>query len=189
MTFSKPPVFQIHWSLVSSDDAAGLVPPGGQLLAIWPAPVNHDVCFEAAGFTLFAENDEEWDKAAKDFLQRVINRLSSFGALKQINVPLRDDPPWYLRAFRTGHELPLLQQALFPMQWDNLPRFHAQFGGDRVALRTGDGHFLLWITMPDIGMAPVEFVRGVAASSEVHESPLRWNILLSGFIHDGSATG
>ena len=50
--------FQIHWSLVPATEAMDLAPPGHRLLAIWPAPVNHDVCFKAAGFTLFGDNDK-----------------------------------------------------------------------------------------------------------------------------------
>jgi len=178
MTLASPSVFQIHWSLVLSDDAAELVPPGCQLLAIWPAPVNHDACFEAAGFTLFGDNDEEWDRAAEDLLQQVIAHLSQLGVLKLVSTPLRDDPPWYLRPFRTGRELPLLEQALFPMQGDWLPSFHAQFGGDHTALRTGDGHFLLWITLPEAGPAPSEFVKSIAQCWDVLETELDWRILL-----------
>ena len=173
-----PPVFQIHWSLVPPDDAAELAPPGYRLLAIWPAPVNPDACFEAAGFTVFGDNDEEWDQAAEGLLRQVIAHLSRFGALKLVSTPLRDDPPWYLRLFRTGRELPLLEQALHPMQGDWLPSFHAQFGTDHTALRTGDGHFLLWITLPEAGLDPAGFVRKVAQSWEVLETGLDWRILL-----------
>lgn len=178
MTLASPPSFQIHWSLIPADDAADLTPPGCQLLAIWPAPVNPDACFEAAGFTLFGNNDEEWDRAAEDLLRQVIEQLSGFGALKLVSAPLRDDVPWYLRPFRTGRELPLLQQALFPMLCDSLPSFQAQFGGDGAALRTGDGHFLLWVNLPDAGPDPSEFVRRVAEAWEIVETGLDWRILL-----------
>lgn len=188
MNTASPTAFQIHWSLVTSEDVGDLAPLACRLLAIWPAPVSHDVCFEAAGFTLFADNDEEWDEAAEELLRRVIEHLSRFGALKQVNTPLRDDPPWYLRPFRSGQELPILQQALFPMQCDSLPRFHAQFG-DRVALRTGDGHFLLWVTLPDSGPDPTEFVKSVSESSEIRETVLRWNILLPLFTPVRSVKG
>lgn len=178
MTLTSPPVFQIHWSLVPPDDAGELAPRGSRLLAIWPAPVNADACFEAAGFTLFGDNDEEWEQAAEDLLHQVIAHLARFGALKLLSLPLRDDPPWYLRLFRTGQELPLLEQALFPMKGDWLPSFHAQFGEDHAALRTGDGHFLLWITLPEAGPAPAEFVRNVAQSWKVFKTGLDWKILL-----------
>jgi len=189
MTLAGPPAFQIHWSLVPSDDAADLAPPECRLLAIWPAPVNHDACFEAAGFTLFGDNDEAWDRAAEDVLRRVIAHLSRFGALKLLSTPLRNEPPWYLRPFRTGRELPLLEQALFPMQADSLPWFHAQFGGNHTALRTGGGHFLLWITLPEAGLDPAGFVRSLAKSGDVVETGLDWRILLPSSTSTQSATG
>lgn len=177
MTLVSPSVFQVHWSLVPSSEAGELAPPGSRLLAIWPAPVNPDACFEAAGFTLFGDNDDEWEQAANAMLQQVLEHLSRFGALKLHSPPLRDDPPWYLRPFRTGRELPLLKQALHPMLGDWLPWFHAQFGAGHAALRTGQGHFLLWITLPESGLDPAGFVRSVAETPNIHETPLDWKIL------------
>ena len=95
-----------------------------------------------------------------------------------VSAPLKDNPPWYLRPFRTGRELPLFEQAMLPMQSDWLPSFHAQFGEDHAALQTGDGHFLLWITLPEAGPTPSEFVRSVAQPWEVFETRLDWRMLL-----------
>ncbi|CAN5455974.1 hypothetical protein BH10PSE11_BH10PSE11_19990 [soil metagenome] len=178
MTAFITPAFQIHWSSIPPKDAEGLAPPDCRLLAIWPAPVNHDACFEEAGFTLFGDNDENWDEAAEDLLQRVIENLSRFGAVKQVSKPLRDNPPWYLRLFRTGRELPLQQQASLPMQWDSLPSFHAQFGGSGAALWTGNGHFLLWVSLPNDGPDASEFVKRIAGPWPVVETGLRWAALL-----------
>lgn len=183
MTASLPPAFQIHWSPVPPEDAGDLTPPGCRLLAIWPAPVNHDVCFEAAGFTLFGDNDEDWDKAADELLCRVIDSLSGLGAANRVSKPLRDQPPWYLRLFRTGQDLPLQQQALWPMQWDSLPPFYARFGDRGAALRTGNGHFLLWVSLPDGGPDAADFVKSVAErgpteSWPIVETRLRWAGLL-----------
>ena len=178
MTASVPTAFQIHWSLVPAEDAHALALPGCRLLAIWPAPVNHDVCFAEAGFTLFGDNDEVWDKAAEGVLQHVIESLSRFGAARQIGKPLRDNPPWYLRLFRTGRELPLQQQALWPMHWDSLPAFHARFGDGGAELRTGNGHFLLWVSLPDAGSVAPEFVRDIAGPRTAIETKLRWAVLL-----------
>lgn len=189
MTLASQPAFQVHWSLVPPDDAGDLAPPACRLLALWPAPVNHDACFEAAGFTLFGDNDEEWDRAAEDLLGRAIEHLSRFGAPRLVSAPLRDDPPWYMQRFRTGRELPLLQQALWPMQEDSLPWFHARFGESGVALRTGGGHFLLWITLPDIGPEPSALVGKIAQSWEAHETRLRWPPLLPGSAHASSTNG
>src|SRR5690554_6946835 len=96
MRLADPPLFQVHWSLVPSGDAAQLAPPGRLLLALWPAPVNHDVCFAAAGFTSFADNGEGWDKAAENLLHQVIAHLSRLGVPKLMSRPLEESPPWYL---------------------------------------------------------------------------------------------
>lgn len=171
-------MFQVHWSLVPSEDAEGLISAGCRLLAIWPAPVDYDACFKEAGFTLFGDNDEEWDKAAVRLLCRVMENLSHFGVADLASEPLRSNPPWYLRLLRTGRQLPLQEQALLPMQWDSLPQFHARFGNRGAALRTGSGHFLLWIELPEVETAPVEFVKTVAEPWTIVETKLRWNTLL-----------
>jgi hypothetical protein len=178
MTAPILPSFQIHWSAVLSGDAETLTSPDCRLLAVWPAPVNHDVCFKEAGFTLFGDNDDAWDEAAEDLLRRVLDSLSRFGAVKYLSEPLRDNPPWYLRPFRAAQKLPLQQQALLPMHWDSLPSFHAQFGNSGAALRTGSGHFLLWINLPNAGPDASEFVKSIAGPWPVVETELRWAILL-----------
>lgn len=180
MTLAVPPTFQVHWSLVPAGEATSLVSPGYRLLAIWPAPVNHDACFAAAGFTLFGDNDENWDRAAERLLWRIIETLSRVGTVKLMSEPLKRNPPWHLRLLQAGRELPLLQQALLPMEWDSLPPFHARFGDGGVALRTGGGHFLLWISLPDIETEISEFIKRIAGPETVVETRLRWGALLPG---------
>lgn len=170
--------FQIHWSLVPSGDAGDLATPGCRLLAIWPAPVNHDACFAAAGFTLFGDNDAAWHRAAEDLLGRVICQLSLVAAPRLVSASHKEDPPWYLRPFRTGRDLPLLQQALWPMLEDSLPWFQAQFGEDGTTLRTGGGHFLLWVALSDAGPAPAQFIARAAAPWPIVETRLRWRNLV-----------
>ena len=127
-------VVRISGPLVSSATGGNrdLVPRDCRLLAIWPAPVNHDVCFKEAGFSLFGDNDADWDQAAERLLARVVGILSRHGAPKLVSKPLRDNLPWYLRPFRAARELPLIEQALLPMRLDFLPQFHARFGENRV---------------------------------------------------------
>jgi hypothetical protein len=178
MPASSAPAFQIHWSLVPQDETTALVAPNCRLLAIWPAPVNHDACFRQAGFTQFGDNDAEWDQAAEGLLRRVLEKLGRYGDPKLESQPLRDNPPWYLRPFVAGRKLPLPQQALWPMQWDSLPDFHVRFGKKGAALRTGSGHFLLWVTLPDAGSEAGRFVSEVAGPWPVLETRLRWAMLL-----------
>jgi hypothetical protein len=178
MSASSAPAFQVHWSLVPPDESAALVAADCRLLAIWPAPVNHDACFEQAGFTLFGDNDAQWDQAAEGLLRRVLEKLGRYGDPKLESRPLRNNPPWYLRPFVTGRELPLPEQALWPMQWDSLPDFRVRFGEKGAALRTGSGHFLLWVTLPDAGPEAGGFVSEVAEPWAVLETKLRWTTLL-----------
>lgn len=173
-----PPAFAIHWSPIPAEDAAALA-PDGRLLAIWPAPVNHDACFAAAGFTLFGDNDAAWDEAADHLLQRVIDALAQFGAATPLSKPLTATVPWYRRLFAAPRALPLVEQARLPMQWDFLPPFHARFG-DSAALRTGDGHVLLWVQLPPTGPDAAAFVRSVSAPWPLLETTLRWQALLPG---------
>jgi hypothetical protein len=172
------PALQVHWSLVPQDEAGPLVTGDCRLLAIWPAPVNHDVCFEQAGFTLFADNDAAWDQAAEKLLNSVLDNLGQYGEPQLISKPLRDDRPWYLRPFRAARELPLLQQALLPMRLDFLPQFHARFGESGAALRTGSRHFLLWVALPDAERQAAALVKKVAEPWPIFETTLRWPILL-----------
>jgi hypothetical protein len=66
------------------------------------------------------------------------------------------------------------------MQWDSLPDFCVRFGNQGVALRTGSGHFLLWVTLPDAGPEAGGFVSEVAGPWAVLETKLRWTTLLPG---------
>jgi len=175
---AMPPSFQIHWSLVPPEQAGEMALPGTRLLALWPAPVNHDVCFERAGFTRFGDNDETWDRSAETLLRRILEALARFGTMTLLSQPLRDEPPWYLRLFRAARELPLQEQALWPMHCDSLPSFHAAFGDKGAALHTGDGHFLLWIYLPEEGPGASEFVARVSRPWTIIETSLRWSALL-----------
>lgn len=181
-------MFQVHWSPIPSEDAKTLTSAGSHLLAIWPAPVAYDVCFKEAGFTLFGDNDDEWDRAAEKLLCRVIENLSHLGAVDLVSKPLKASPPWYLRPFQARRQLPLRKQALLPMSWDSLPQFHAQFGNDGAALRTSGGHFLLWVSLPEVGPGPAEFVKSVAMPWPTVQTTLRWSILLPG-VADLAAAG
>ncbi|MBN9304867.1 MAG: hypothetical protein BGO82_10845 [Devosia sp. 67-54] len=171
--------FEIHWSRVPAEDAAALA-PDGRLLAIWPAPVNHDACFAAAGFTLFGDTDAAWDEAADGLLQRVIDALAQFGAATLLSKPLTARTSWYRRLFAAPRALPLVEQARLPMHWDSLPPFHARFGDDGAALRTGDGHVLLWVQLPPSAPDAAAFVRSVSALWPLAETTLRWQALLPG---------
>lgn len=172
-------LLRVHWSPVEPRFAPAYAPDGHELLALWPAPVNLDECFMAAGFADFADHEQAWDDAAEALLERVLHELESHGPARLLSPPLCDHVPWYLRPFREARPAPLLQQALQPMHWDSLPHFRARFGPGEVTLRTGNGHFLLWLTVPSAPIALHEaMVARVAAPWPATRTVLDWSPLL-----------
>ena len=170
--------FEIHWSRVPPSESRIPVARGQYLLAMWPAPVNYDECFKAAGFSNFADNDDEWDARAEDFLTRVLTELLVYGSGVLQSAPLTKGLPWYRRPFQVAPTHTLINQILLPMHWDSLPACHVSFGGNMAALRTGDGHFLLWLTLPAQGQFQLKsFLSKVAGPWPVLETHLNWRAL------------
>jgi hypothetical protein len=173
--------FRVHWSRVAPALAAGHVPAAAALLAVWPAPANADVCFQAAGFTDFADADEAWDRAAARLLERVVDELRAFGAPRLLSPALRPRRGWRDRLLgRAAPPATLLEQLGMPLHRDELPDAVVAFGPDGASLRTGSGHFLLWITLPEEEVAP--FVAGalprIAAPHPLVPTDLAWEHLL-----------
>ena len=167
------PPFTVHWSPVSSDPANG-----SQLFALWPAPVNPDVCFSKAGFTDFADADELWERNADELLTRLLSELEKFGAPILVSEPLSKSPSWYRRPFAKPEKLDLRKQIGLPILWDQLPDCLIKFGESGVSLRTGNGHHLFWIEMPENEAASFQqIVARVAGRHPVVLSHLKWEHL------------
>ena len=170
--------FELHWSEVASPLPPALAGFTGRVLAVWPAPVNADSCFEAAGFTDFDDHDDAWDDAAVALLGRAVEQLSLFGAPALRSPPLLDTPPWHRRLLGAAPvPRPLLTQLELPMRWDSLPPCVVVFGDQGAALRTGEGHVLLWLSLPR-DVEPAGFVAALAGGHPVTRTVLRWTALL-----------
>jgi hypothetical protein len=164
--------FTIHWSPVPSADE------GSALFALWPAPVNPDVCFQEAGFTDFGDGDENWEADADGLLTRLLEALSSYGAPRLMSEPAEKHQSWYRRLFTKAEVFDLRQQIELPIQWDELPDCIVSFGESGVSLRTGSGHHIFWVTLPhaEAGSFP-KLVNRVAASHPTTRTELRWEAL------------
>lgn len=175
-------MFTLHWSKVDPTQASIFTDKKHQLLAIWPAPVNPDQCFEAAGFNDFGDQDANWDKQADAILDRLILALDQFGPARLLSKAILQQRPWYARLFRTPLTLPLREQVSLPMLWDSLPRCQLNFGNQGVALNTGDGHHLYWITLPhdsvNKGTSAKAFVDLIANETPTVQTILCWEHLL-----------
>jgi hypothetical protein len=170
--------FEIHWCEVPPPGDAPLVQQREQLLALWPAPVNADECFKAAGFTDFEDSDESWDNEATALLSRVIEALKVYGPPQLKSQALSTKVPWFKRRFSAPSELPLLEQLELPMHWDSLPSCVVNFGSAGASVRTGNGHVLMWVTLPEATLEGCKaFASGVAASHPLFRTPLKWSYL------------
>jgi hypothetical protein len=170
--------FKLHWSRVPNPPADAL--PGVQVHALWPAPVNPDECFAAAGFTDFADADNHWDAQADALLQRVLDTLvTHFGPAALHHAPLMQARPWHRRLFTPAVALPLVEQLALPLHDDRLPAADIRFGGSSGArIRGSAGHLLMWIDWPS--QAPLSFeafVRGLAPGVPVMQTELKWTAL------------
>lgn len=168
--------FRVHWAQV---DAASR-PTDGVTFALWPAPVNADECFRAAGFTDFGDADDAWDEEAESLLRRMVDSLSAYGEPRLRSAPLSPHPRWRDRLrSRAPQPLPLTEQLLTPMWWDSLPDAIVEFGSPAVSLRGGSGHVLLWITLPATDAE--RFEDALPAIAGVHpliRTDLAWEHLL-----------
>jgi len=171
--------FTVHYSQVGGDVARRYASEGSLLFALWPSPVNHDVCFREAGFTDFADGDETWDAHADGLLTRLLAELSSYGQPHLVSKVAERHQPWYRRPFSTPESFDLREQIELPIQWDELPDCVVAFGESGVSLRTGSGHHIFWIVLPQReGSAFASMVDRVAASHPVVRTELRWESLV-----------
>jgi len=167
--------FALHWDWVASATQSS----GCQLAAVWPSPVNADVCFQAAGFTDFGDADDRWDALAETWLQRLIAALSAQGTPVLRSPPLLAHRPWWQRWFKPAVPLPLLQQVLMPMHWDSLPACELHFGDSGAVLRAGQGHWLCWLRWPEARAAELPaLLQQLAAGHPLHRTPLAWQHLM-----------
>jgi hypothetical protein len=166
--------FSIHWDEVRQHFNT----IDSSLFALWAGPVKPDTCFENAGFAAFQENDDdsEWNAAADRLFGDVLSALRKFGDPRVIAGANRAWVPWYDRLLGNEKFLTWQEQILFPMEDDDWPDCRVEFGNRGVTLRTGEGHFLFWLTMrsADFDALLCKVARGASAS----QTSLRWEHLL-----------
>lgn len=137
--------FSINWGTVAD---SGDFPTGWQLYALWPAPVNDDVCFKAAGYNNFQSDDENyseayWDEQAEILHLRIIEVLSGLGETVLLSKPLLGKRI-LSKFWKPRDSLPLAEQLNWPVCHDSLPPARVRFG-EVAELSVGNGHRLYWI--------------------------------------------
>jgi hypothetical protein len=149
----------------------GLFPDGWQVTALWPAPVNDDACFAAAGFHEMQSDCEDfmeryWDNQADLLHSLIVRFLTDIGEPALQSVPLLSNQPWF-HFWQKPIWLPLSEQLEQPMLNDSLPDCDLRFGS-LVGVRSGNGHRLYWL-----GFAPQSLVQ---LANLLEQLGARWNI-------------
>lgn len=170
--------FSINWGTVSQN---GEFPAGWKTFALWPAPVNEDECFAAAGFTHFQYEDEgwseaHWDEQAEVLQQRLLGIFSALGSPALLGEPLREKRAM-LRWWQPGPPLPLIKQLRWPILQDSLPPVAIRFG-NIAELRAGSGHELYWLGLsPHCPASFSDLLVQIAAGWPLKQVQLDWSKL------------
>jgi hypothetical protein len=160
---------RLNWGEVTAP-AVDWCPSGWRLWAIWPSPVDHDLCFASAGFADFADSDDAWDAAFRELLERL---LSAF-APRRLGLLAGAFPR------QGGGSRESLAEALYAAARDD--NRAACVVGDRepatCRLRTSAGHPLIWIAQADSDLAWLTAAATADSSLEICNVRLEWSKLL-----------
>ena len=172
------PSFSINWGEVLGSE---IKPAGWRMYALWPAPVNDDVCFTQAGYSNFQCDDKHyseayWDAQAEILHQRLIAEFSKLGKPMLLSWPLSAKKSLF-KFWQESVPLSMGQQLLLPMYEDSLPQASVRFG-ETLELRTGNGHVLYWIGLSPRSMLDFEqLLPSIAMGWSVKQQQLDWNKL------------
>jgi hypothetical protein len=156
--------------------------------AFWPSPVDHDACFEAAGFDEFADGDEDWDPEWLDIVSRAVEYLQRYGpaTIQESAAAYREEKRlgWWqrLRGERPriifDSSLPISEQVVLTSRDDQFGPCIVSFG--EVLLQTDSGHAILWVTCQQSTVYdPHEMALACASGRTVSQRSLDWRHLRS----------
>ncbi len=147
-------VERIHWGVVGGDE-------GTVITAIWPGPVDHDACFQAAGFSSFRDSDDQWDQEFEEIARELVSALMEHGSSEpgsSTDVDSRVDS--------------LVEASRF----DYVPEVSLRFG-EELELRVGAGHPIFWLRDQGSEIHYESLIRRVARGRRVDETRLDWREL------------
>lgn len=175
----------ICWDTVSTDHQAGIPPTLHRLHAIWPSPVDSDACFNAAGFTEFADSDDVWDSEWQAFIGDVIMYLSIVGRpLLRKPAEIGGGNSLWNRIFagfpqRKNANLTLSDQVVLSSRDDHFGCTIIDFGAERfVTMAAGGGHPILWVFDDGLGKWSIsELEREISGGHRFAQRHLNWSHL------------
>jgi hypothetical protein len=161
-------ISRVNWGEVN-DGRPQWSSPSGRLYAIWPSPVDHDLCFDAAGFADFGDSDDLWHRDFNDLVARVLESLAYLGTaiLHEGAYPMD-----------RGRTRVSCRDALIAAATDDsFPPCVVGFGDPvRASVRTSNGHAILWIwTSESASMDAI--VTRLAVDHEIKQMTMKWEKL------------
>ena len=159
---------RMNWAELVTGSAAWC-PSAWRVWALWPSPVDHDSCFQSAGFEDFDDTDEAWDSEFGAWVAEVVAALETRGTARLAHgeYPLA-----------RGRRCESLGEALVAAaRDDNFSDCVVTFGApERASLRTSDGHAILWLADAAGDIAKVLEI--AARYGELRQKQLDWEKLL-----------
>jgi len=164
-------IARLHWGCVASE----AIGTPGTWFALWPEPVDHDLCFAAAGFDAFADSDEAWGTDFERLAERLLVTLTEIAGPPAETVPAMRVRRWPV-AGKQPTPLAYLTLAAMDDQW---PACRLELGSPvRGVIATGNGHPIFWIWLAaELAARWHEYLHRVAARLPVSETALRWSHL------------
>jgi hypothetical protein len=175
-------ITRIHWGSVGCCRWHDQI---GRLFAVWPEPVDHDACFQAAGFGRFDDTGASWDSEFRRILDGALGTLASYGAPDLGGPEAAGSASLLDRLLRRTRPAPSLRERVeIAATDDNLPCWLEHGAPPRALLLVSDGHPILWIWLAtEVADDWPRHLAALAAPTETVETTLTWEHLVPDTFH------
>jgi hypothetical protein len=155
----------LHWDELALSAVPELAAHSdGRVLVLVPAPIDHDECFASAGFTDFADTDDDWYAEFSALVWRLFQFLEQAG-------------PARLPLGRSTLATPV-EAIVAAARDDNFPASVVHFGSPtQASVSASAGHPLLWLWSARDRFDDHELLSSTAGSLELVRTRLDWSAL------------
>ena len=153
------------------------------LYAIWPGPIDSDVCFQNAGFNYFADTTDDWNKEYALLGSLIFNQLYRIGPVSLA----RPQKPYknrferrFVRDVYSGlNSFPELEMLLISASDDRYGPVQCDFGSPaKASMIASDGHPIFWLKIDKHESHQfAEWVFSLAQYAPLQNKALNWSFL------------
>ncbi len=153
------------------------------IYAIWPGPIDDDVCFRNAGFNYFAGTSDEWDKEFAVLGSLLFNQLFRLGPvhLAHPQKPYKNRfEKRFVQDFYKGlNSFPELEMLLVSASDDRYGPVQIDFGSPaKATVISSDGHPIFWLKINKNDSPPfAEWIYSMAQYAPLENKSLNWSFL------------